>query len=284
MVELEKLTNKIVEVKAIAQVVVQNFGHLKKFAKHVVAFAIKQIQGFTDEELAKFVGKEDIGKLIGYEKEPNPTVFSKFRERAEPEIFEFVANVILWLKYKDRPIKRIAQDSTDIDAYSEDDPDADWGKRTVPKKRQVTDESVESFFGYKLHSGVDADTDNPIAFFIRPANRHDKKLFGTILAHIKGNFRIGHKAKYIADSALDSFDVRRELRYNDIKDLIAINGRGHRKSEVPKDPDYGKRWSIERFFSRLKEVFGLDKNRFIGIRKVMIHIYSCIIAYLVSYL
>jgi hypothetical protein len=284
MVEIEELTNKIVEVKAIAQVVVQNFGHLKKFAKHVVAFAIKQIKGFTDVELAKFVGKEDIGKLIGYEKEPNPTVFSKFRERAEPEIFEFVANVTLWLKYKDRPIKRIAQDSTGIDAYSEDDPDADWGKRTIPKKRQVTDESVESFFGYKLHAGVDADTDNPIAFFIRPANRHDKKLFGTILTHIKENFRIAHKAKYIADSALDSFDVRRELRYNDIKDLIAINGRGHRESGVPKDPDYGKRWSIERFFSRLKEVFGLGRNRFIGIRKVMIHVYSCIIDYLISYL
>jgi len=284
MVEIENLTNKIVEVKAIAQVVVQNFGHLKKFAKHVVAFAIKQINGFTDVELARFVGKEDIGKLIGYEKEPNPTVFSKFRERAEPEIFEFVANVTLWLEYKDRPIKLIAQDSTSIDAYSEDDPDADWGKRTIPKKRQVTDESVESFFGYKLHAGVDADTDNPIAFFIRPANRHDKKLFGAILTHIKENFRIGHKAKYIADSALDSFDVRRELRYSDIKDLIAINGRGHRESEIPKDPDYGKRWSIERFFSRLKEVFGLGKNRFIGIRKVMIHVYSCIIAYSISYL
>lgn len=284
MVDIENLKNKIIEVKAIAQVVVQKFGHLKKFAKHVVAFAIKQIKGLTDEELANFVGKEDIGKLIGYEKKPNPTVFSKFRERAEPEIFEFVANVILWLKYKDRPIKRIAQDSTDVDAYSEDDPDADWGKRTIPKKRQVTDESVESFFGYKLHAGVDADTDNPIAFFIRPANRHDKKLFGTIFTHIKENFRIGHKAKYLADSALDSFDVRRELRYNDIKDLIAINGRGHRKSEIPKDPDYGKRWSIERFFSRLKEVFGLSKNRFIGMRKVMIHVYSCIIAYLISYL
>ncbi len=29
--------------------------------------------------------------------------------------------------------------------------------------------------------------------------------------------------------------------------------------------DYGKRWSIERLFSLLKERFGLSKNRFIGI-------------------
>jgi len=40
---------------------------------------------------------------------------------------------------------------------------------------------------------------------------------------------------------------------------------------VPKDKDYGKRWAVERLFSRLKEVFSLAKNRFIGIGKVMVH-------------
>jgi len=283
--ELETLKDKIVEVWKIAQVVVQQFGHLKKFAKHVVAFAIKQKEHFTDEELAKFVGTNEIGKEIGYTNVPNPTVFSKFRERAEPEILEFTANAVLWLNYKDKPIKLIAQDSTDIDAYSKDDKEARWGKRTVPKKRQSNvKEKTEWFYGYKLHAGVDANTDNPIAFYIRPANRHDKKLFGTILEHIKKTFKIGYKPKYLADSALDSSDIRQELRYNDILDVIAINGRGHRESEIPADPDYGKRWSIERFFSRLKEVFNLGKNRFIGIRKVMIHVYSCIIAYLIAYL
>jgi hypothetical protein len=198
---------------------------------------------------------------------------------------EFVANVVLWLKYKDKSVKLIAQDSTDIDAYSKDDKDAKWGKRTIPKKRQSNEKGkTEYFFGYKLHAGVDANTDNPIAFYIRPANRHDKKLFGTILTQIKENFRIGFKAKYLADSALDSSDIRQELRYNDILDVIATNGRGHRESKIPDDPDYGKRWSIERFFSRLKEVFNLGKNRFIGIKKVMMHIYSCIIAYLIAYL
>lgn len=283
--DIENLRNKIREVNAIARVVVQQLGHTKKFAKHVIAFAIKQIEHLTDEKLAKFVGTEDIGKEIGYNRIPNFTVFSKFRERAEPEILEFVANAVLWLKYKDKPIKMIAQDSTDIEAYSKDDEDAKWGKRTIPKKRQSNEkEKTEYFFGYKLHAGVDAITDNPIAFYIRPANRHDKKLFGTILTHIKESFRIGFKAKYLADSALDSSDIRQELRYNEILDVIATNGRGHRESEIPDDPDYGKRWSIERFFSRLKEVFNLGKNKFIGIKKVMIHVYSCIIAYLIAYL
>lgn len=283
--DIYDLKNKIVEVWKIAQVVVQQFGHTKKFAKHVVAFAIKQKEHLTDKKLAKFVGTEEIGKEIGYSKIPNPTVFSKFRERAEPEILEFVANTVLLLKYKDKSIKLIAQDSTDIDAYSKDDKDAKWGKRTIPKKRQVDKKKkTEWFFGYKLHAGIDAMTDNPIAFYVRPANKHDKKLFGTILNHIKENFRIGFKAKYLSDSALDSSDVREELRHNDILDVIAINGRGHRESETPKDPDYPKRWSVERFFSRLKEVFNLAKNRFIGIEKVMMHVYSSIIAYLIEYL
>jgi hypothetical protein len=283
--DIYDLKDKIVEVWKIAQVVVQQFGHTKKFAKHIVAFVIKQREHLTDEKLANFIGTEDIGKEIGYTNIPNPTVFSKFRERAEPELFEFVANAILWLEYKDKPVKLIAQDSTDIDAFSREDKDAKWGKRTIPKRRQVgKKKKTEWFFGYKLHAGVDAMTDNPIAFYIRPGNKHDKKLFGTILTHIKDNFRIGFKAKYLADSALDSSDIRQELRYNDIIDVIAINGRGHRESEIPKDPDYPKRWSVERFFSRLKEVFNLAKNRFIGINKVMIHVYSSIIAYLIEYL
>ena len=282
--EIYDLRNKIVEVSGIARVVVQQFGHTKKFAKHIVASAIKQIKHLTDEELAKFVGTDEIGKEIGYENIPDPSVFSKFRERAEPEIFEFVANTVLWLKYKDKTIKLIAQDSTDVDAYSKKDKDARWGVRTIPKKRQNDEETVEKFFGYKLHSAVDADTDNPIAFFIRPANKHDKKLFGTIFKYTRENFRLGYKSKYIADSALDSSDVRRELRYYNMSDLIAINGRGWRKSEIPKDPDYGKRWAVERFFSRLKEMFGLSKNRFRGIKRVMMHVYSCIIAYLIAYL
>ena len=32
-------------------------------------------------------------------------------------------------------------------------------------------------------------------------------------------------------------------------------------------------------FSRLKEVFDLAKNRFIGIGKVMVHAYACLITY-----
>ncbi|MEM3839146.1 MAG: hypothetical protein QXF01_01030 [Candidatus Micrarchaeaceae archaeon] len=40
---------------------------------------------------------------------------------------------------------------------------------------------------------------------------------------------------------------------------------------------------IERIFPRLKELFGLAKNRFIGIKKVAAHVFACLIAYWMRY-
>jgi len=102
---------------------------------------------------------------------------------------------------------------------------------------------------------------------------------------IKQLFRIGpfDNAKLLADAAYDATDIYKELYYDGIKPIIATNGRRFRKSSVPKDKDYGKRWAVERLFSRLKEVFGLAKNRFIGIGKVMAHAYACLIAYIIKY-
>ncbi|MGC9011338.1 MAG: transposase, partial [Candidatus Micrarchaeia archaeon] len=71
--------------------------------------------------------------------------------------------------------------------------------------------------------------------------------------------------------------------YYNVKPVIATNGRGFCKSKLPKYPSYGKRWAVERIFSRLKEIFGLARNRFVGIAKVTIFAFSCLIAYLVKY-
>ena len=90
--------------------------------------------------------------------------------------------------------------------------------------------------------------------------------------------------KFLADSGDDATDIYQELHYDNVKPVIAINGRGFYKSSVPKDPEYGKRWAVERVFSRLKEVFGISKNRFVGMEKAMVHIYSCLIAYIVKYM
>jgi hypothetical protein len=40
--------------------------------------------------------------------------------------------------------------------------------------------------------------------------------------------------------------------------------------------------AIERIFSRLKEVFDLAKNRFIGLKRVIKHVFCCLIAYFIK--
>ena len=91
-------------------------------------------------------------------------------------------------------------------------------------------------------------------------------------------------AKFLRGVGYAATDMYEELHYDNVKPVIAINGRGFYKSSIPKDPEYGKRLVVERIFSCLKEVFELSKNRFAGMKKVMTHIYSCLIAYLVKYL
>ena len=111
--KISKIKNKIPEVCAATRVIVQHYGHTKKFAKHIVALVIKQMDGLTDVEL---VGTK-IGRIIGYKKRPDYSIFSKVRERAEPEIFEELNNWILRNRLKGRQIRLIAQDSTDVPAF-----------------------------------------------------------------------------------------------------------------------------------------------------------------------
>jgi len=283
--EISELENKIPLVKAIARVVVQQYGHTKKFAKHLIAFAIKQILGLTDRELAEFVCTSQIGKMLGYGKTLNSSTFSKVRKRSDPRMLKDLYDGIIHQKYKGKQLRLAAQDSTDIPAQSTKDTQAKKGHRT-PSKREQEDangNANEFFFGYKLHMIADAENEIPIAFFITPGNVFEKKTFRRLFRELKEKVTLSFGAKYLADSAFDSTDVRAQLHYENVKDVIAINGRKWRKSETPKDPDYGKRWSIERIFSRLKEVFGLSKNKFVGIKKTAIHTYSCLLAYLIKY-
>ncbi|OJI07274.1 MAG: hypothetical protein BK997_03380 [Candidatus Micrarchaeum sp. ARMAN-1] len=285
--EISELRNKIPEVLAYARTVSKRNGHTRKYAKHIVALVIKQIMHLTDKELAKFLSTNWIGKILGYKRHFNHTIFSKVRSTAAKnvkELYEF----LVYQKMRGKRIRFIAIDSTDIQAFSSNDKDAKYGHRTPSKKEQRTlrDNAKTLFFGYKLHAIADAETEMPIAVEIASANRHDKTFFHRLYAITKETFHVhmNPNAKVLADSGYDSTDIHEELHYDSAKPVIAINGRGFYKSSIPKDPEYGKRWAVERVFSRLKEVFGLSKNRFIGMKKVVVHIYSCLLAYLVKYL
>ena len=58
--KIGKIKDKITEVWVAACAIVRRCGHTKKFAKHIVAFTMKQTEGFTDEKLAEFLGKDPV--------------------------------------------------------------------------------------------------------------------------------------------------------------------------------------------------------------------------------
>ncbi|MGI0141353.1 MAG: transposase, partial [Candidatus Micrarchaeales archaeon] len=138
--------------------------------------------------------------------------------------------------------------------------------------------------GYKLHIIYDLETKIPLYWIVLPANIHDKDAFKTLFDYVKTHFKFAHNAKFLADSAYDSRDVRFTLMKNGIVPLIAVNGRGHYMSSKPKDNDYRKRSGIERFFSLLKMKLNLLNVRFKGLQRVTAHVFSSILGYLLKYI
>ena len=282
--EIYELKNKLIAVWAAARVIVQKYGHTRKFAKHLVALAIRQIENFNDIKLVHFLMNDKIGRILGYKRTLHESTFSKVRERSDPMMFQELITWIIEDRFKGKQISLVAQDSTDVPAYSKDDRDAKIGVRTIPKKRQHKNkEKTEFFHGYKIHTVVEVETELPISIIIDKANHHDSTFFRPFFIHAKQLFTFGFGSKYLADSAMDAAWIKDELKENNTIPVIASNGRRKFKSSIPKDKDYGKRWAVERFFSRLKEKFGLRNNRFIGIKNVKIYVFSCILGYLLSY-
>jgi len=72
--------NKIVEVLAYAREVSIRHRHAKRYAKHLVVLAIKQMMHLTDRELAEFLSESEIGRILNYKRQFNFTIFSKLRK------------------------------------------------------------------------------------------------------------------------------------------------------------------------------------------------------------
>lgn len=287
---MSTLKDKIVEVLDRVAWFLRRLGHTHKrgrdAAKYVAAEIVKKEENLTDRRLAVYLINNEIGRMVGFTKEVSYSMFSLMRSRLGPEVYEWAYNALVYELFKGKQLRLLVQDSTDVPAYSPLDKDAKWGHRTPSRKEQLMhakETKKELFLGYKPHAIVDVETEIPIAVRVMPANRNDKKMFLPLYREVRNTYDVQYLAKYIADSQYDAWDVKATLREDKIIPVIAINGRGHYESETPKDRDYGKRWAIEHVFSRLKEVFGMARNRFVGMEKVKIHIFSCLLAYILRY-
>ena len=85
-------------------------------------------------------------------------------------------------------------------------------------------------------------------------------------------------AKFLADSAYDSEGIRNVVRDAGMKDVIAVNGRGHYDSETPKADAYGSKWLVEQTNSVLEMSYNPTSHRMRGILRITVHAFACLIA------
>lgn len=287
---LSKIKRIIPIVGKYATFVSRELGHWyengKMYGKHIIALACGSIFRCSDRELPDELADRRLLGILGYKNAPDNSIFSKVRKDVGEEKIGRVAELIIQELYKNRFVSLMGMDSSYVPYYFEEDADAAWGYVTLKKKEQeiLKEKSTKGLKrGYKLHVIFDLETRIPLYWIVLPANIHDKDAFKTLFDYVRTHFKLAHDAKFLADSAYDSTDVRFMLWENRVIPLIAVNGRGHYKSSKPKDKDYKKRTGIERFFSILKMKLSLLNVRVKGIQKITAHVFSCMFGYLFRY-
>lgn len=272
----------------------RKYGHPYKeglmVAKNWIALSVKQIFGIkSDEKLSDFMWETGMAEEMGYKQKPNSSLFSKARKYAKGGALTLIYDELVRELYRNngRTLRLIGEDSTDMPAFfTKKDMEAKLGHRTQKRREQQLnkmtgkDEKEKAWvLGYKLHLIDDCEIGLPLTGVVETANVHDSQPFYFLFPYVVENFPIQYGAKFLGDSAFDSADIRKRIReVYEMKDVIAVNGRGHYESETPKDKDYGKRWLTEQSNSILETTYNLTSNRMRGILKTTVHAFSCLIA------
>ncbi len=229
---------------------------------------------------------------LGFTRPPAYQTFSVFTRRLGVAGFSAVMRqlVIQLRPMLPRFGEEVAVDSSMVKAYANpfnrSDGDAMWGVKKVVRGKPMAK------YGYKLHVAVDANNDLPIAEIVTGANRGDSPMLPELLQMAAAQAKV---RVVIADAGYDA----KKNYYAAIKQkaipIIAINPRRYRKKRrpldnvMPIDRDseewtelYSKRASVERVFSRLKDLFGLETHLKLRSRtRVEVHFQLCIITLLV---
>lgn len=217
---------------------------------------------------------------------PDYSTLSKFRSRLGPERFKDIFNQIVALaRTKGFISERLTIiDSTHIEAkvdlfrlakeYKQDDNDKTYIDKSSPDPdaRIGHKTKKKTFYGYKMHSALDTDSELFTACEVTPGNEADgDKLAGLIRGSPQG---------VTADKAYDSNDNHKVLKEQAIRSSIII--KKNRKDPTIiglANPDsQAERPKIEHKFGELKKWHGLRRTRYWGLAKVTIQcLISCIV-------
>jgi hypothetical protein len=150
------------------------------------------------------------------------------------------------------------------------DPDASWGHRSA-----VSTRAAGSFYGYKIHAAICANTDLPVAWRIETARRNESLFVAPLLNAARA--RGFQPETMAADKGYDHNRVRDETRERGCVPIVCLRkGRPIPLTAIPYGTDewkrlYRGRAAVEREFGRLKHDYGLAPLRVRGLERVQLH-------------
>jgi hypothetical protein len=180
----------------------------------------------------------------------------------------------------------LALDSTFIKAHSRRNLDNRTGY-SDPESRVGRAVKTRDL-GYRLHLAVDARSELPVAMIVAPANENEKKhslkLFEKSSSHMKPERLVAdpqYSSQSLRDVALKQGTVPvipyPRNQQKGVKSILRIDRKF--KSHGPQQlrRAYRKRVAVERVFSRLKNLAGLNQHNLRGLAKITFHAQLCLL-------
>jgi transposase len=256
--------------------------HLLRRLRHVPSDRMLVRQMWKDPRLRRICDIEENEPPYGI------AVLSRFRKRVGPERLMRIVDHAIETLIEKRRIKgeTLAMDSTFIKAHSRRNLDNRTGY-SDPESRVGRAVKTRDL-GYRLHLAVDAKSELPIAMTVAPANENEKKhsikLFEKASIHVKPKRLVAdpqYSSQSLRDAALKQGTVpvipypRNQQR--GVKGILRIDRKF--KSHGPQElrRAYRKRVSVERVFSRLKNLTGLTQHGLRGLAKMTFHAQLCLL-------
>lgn len=211
-----------------------------------------------DETLEKHLGRNrGVARALGFKRGiPDRTTIGRWKKKLgniAREAFEKQAGIVETLV----PADLLVVDSTPLEDWR--DPEAEWGYY-----------SRGPFRGFKVHVSVD-QLGLPRKAVVTPGNRYDSPFLPELIQGLRPKDVIG-------DAAYDAESNRKACREIGAKPHIATNPRrsGERRYTPPLCKR--KRYLVEQFNSRFKEMLGECWLWFKGLAKKATIVYSALLA------
>ena len=261
--------------------------HLVKRLKHIPSDRMLVRQMWKDPRLKKTCDIEAKDPPYGI------AVLSRFRSKVGPERLSKVVDHAVEVLVKKGRIKSeaLALDSTFIKAYSRRNLDNRTGY-SDPESRIGRAVKAKDL-SYRLHLAVDVKSELPIAMIVVSANENEKK---HSISLFEKSSKYGKPRKPLADSQYSAGNLREAAlktgalpviaypknQSKGVKGILRVDRKFRSHGPRKFKSAYKKRVSVERVFSRLKNLASLTQHNLRGLAKVTFHSQLCILIMLLT--